>query len=215
MFAFAVILILSCGINSIMSATPYKDCGSELGTIQSFDVSGCTSAPCKLVKGQTYSMNLTLLAKTASKSASVKLFGNWRKIIFVIRNRISLFPISGVIGGIPVPFPLPNPDACKLGVVCPVKQNDVDTASFSLPVLTSYPSLSLYVKLELRADDVSQDYVCLLFPATITSWFSCFCWTLRQWFFEEKHSSRINRWSFTILYFFLRTNMWRNLILML
>ena len=39
----------------------------------------------------------------------------------------------------------------------------------SLPVLSSYPSISLYVKLEIKADDQKQDYVCLEFPATITS----------------------------------------------
>jgi hypothetical protein len=38
----------------------------------------------------------------------------------------------------------------------------------SLPVLTSYPSISLYVKLEIKDVDDNKDYVCLQFPATIT-----------------------------------------------
>ena len=78
------------------------------------------------------------------------------------------FPLQGIIGGIPIPFPLPESNACKLGTSCPVKQSDVNTATMSLPVLASYPSISLYAKLEIKADDQNQDYVCLLFPATIT-----------------------------------------------
>ncbi|CAF4284986.1 unnamed protein product, partial [Adineta steineri] len=31
------------------------------------------------------------------------------------------------------------------------------------------PSISLYVKLEITADDQNKDYACLQFPATITS----------------------------------------------
>lgn len=54
-------------------------------------------------------------------------------------------------------------------VKCPVNANDVNTAVMTLPVLQSYPSLSLYVKLELKAADTSNDYACLLFPATIVS----------------------------------------------
>jgi hypothetical protein len=54
-------------------------------------------------------------------------------------------------------------------VKCPVNQDDANTASFSLPVLSSYPSISLYVKIEIKADDQKSDYTCLQFPATIVS----------------------------------------------
>ena len=76
---------------------------------------------------------------------------------------------KGVIGGIPVPFPMPETNVCKLGVKCPIGQSDVNVGSFSVPVLQSYPSLSLYIKIEFIADDQKQDYVCLQFPATIVS----------------------------------------------
>lgn len=78
----------------------------------------------------------------------------------------------GVIGGIPVPFPLPDPDACKMGVKCPVNPSDANVAVMSLPVLSSYPSISLYVKIEIKADDAGQDYACVQFPATITGSFA-------------------------------------------
>ncbi|CAF1315425.1 unnamed protein product [Adineta ricciae] len=141
--------VLFCSIDFLRAATPYKDCGSTAGTIQSFEVTGCTTAPCKFAKGHNYTMNLVFQAKSASKSLSVS--------------------IHGVIGGIPVPFPLPDPDACKMQVKCPVNANDVNTAVMTLPVLQSYPSLSLYVKLELKANDTGNDYACLQFPATIVS----------------------------------------------
>jgi hypothetical protein len=75
MLALFILTVLSCSINSIWTATPFKDCGSELGVIQAFQVTGCTAAPCKLVKGNTYSMNLTFQAKAASKTASVAIHG--------------------------------------------------------------------------------------------------------------------------------------------
>lgn len=43
----------------------------------------------------------------------------------------------------------------------------MNTASLSLPVLSSYPALSLYVKIELTSGDGKQDYACLQFPARI------------------------------------------------
>ncbi|CAF0905105.1 unnamed protein product [Adineta ricciae] len=136
-------------VNFVRSATPYKDCGSALATVQAFEVTDCAAAPCKFIKGHTYAMNLTFQAKEASKSATVTL--------------------HGIIGGIPVPFPIPDSNACNLGVKCPVAQSDVNVGSFSVPVLQSYPSLSLYVKIEVIADDQKQDYVCLQFPATIVA----------------------------------------------
>jgi len=75
MFKLFVLTILSCSINFIWTATPFKDCGSELGTIQSFQVTGCDTAPCKFVKGNTYAMNFTFQAKASSKTASVAIHG--------------------------------------------------------------------------------------------------------------------------------------------
>lgn len=85
------------------------------------------------------------------------------------RKKIIFLFVEGIIGGVPIPFPVPQPDACKGGVKCPVAQGDTDIATLSLPVEQSYPSISLSVKLELKADDPGQDYVCLEFPAAISS----------------------------------------------
>ena len=54
-----------------------------------------------------------------------------------------------------------------MGAKCPINTGDKETVLFSLPVLSSYPSVSLYAKLEIIATDLKQDYVCVLFPAVI------------------------------------------------
>ncbi len=76
MLTLFILAVLSCSINSIWTATPFKDCGSELGTIQAFQVSGCDAAPCKFLKNHSYSMNLTFQAKAPSKAVTVTLHGN-------------------------------------------------------------------------------------------------------------------------------------------
>jgi hypothetical protein len=76
--------------------------------------------------------------------------------------------LKGIIATVPVPFPIPNSKGCELGAKCPIAQSDVNTVSLALPVLASYPSISLYVRLEVKADDPNKDYTCLQFAATIT-----------------------------------------------
>ena len=46
-----------------------------------------------------------------------------------------------------------------------LSSGDVNLAQLSLAVLSSYPSISLYAKIELGADDAKEDYVCLQFPS--------------------------------------------------
>lgn len=75
MFSLFLLGLLSCSLNLVWSATPYKDCGSELGTIQAFQLTDCTTPPCKFIKGHTYGMNLTFQAKAPSKTATVSLHG--------------------------------------------------------------------------------------------------------------------------------------------
>jgi hypothetical protein len=75
MFSLVFLGLLCCSVNLVWTATPYKDCGSELGTVQGFEVTNCTAAPCKFIKGNTYAMNLTFQAKAPTKTASIKLYG--------------------------------------------------------------------------------------------------------------------------------------------
>ncbi|CAF4494742.1 unnamed protein product, partial [Rotaria sp. Silwood2] len=96
MLTLFILIVFSCSINSLWAGTPFKDCGSKLGVIEAFEVTDCPTAPCKFIKGKTYAMNLTFTAHAPSKTASVS--------------------IHGVIGGVPLPFPLPDSNACHLNV---------------------------------------------------------------------------------------------------
>lgn len=51
--------------------------------------------------------------------------------------------VYGIIAGVPVPFPLPEADACKLGVTCPISANTAVTEVVSIPISKAYPSVSL------------------------------------------------------------------------
>jgi hypothetical protein len=75
MLTLFTLVILSCSCNFIWTATPFKDCGSELGTILLFEVTGCPTVPCKFVRGNAYAMNLTFQAKAPSKGATVSIHG--------------------------------------------------------------------------------------------------------------------------------------------
>lgn len=76
MFSYTFIALALCSFNVlVLTDTPFKDCGSALGVIKGFQVTNCDSAPCKFIKGNTYSMNLTFQANAPSKSGTVIIHG--------------------------------------------------------------------------------------------------------------------------------------------
>jgi len=51
--------------------------------------------------------------------------------------------IHGIIEGVPVPFPVKNPDVCNgHGITCPMPAEQTQTFQDMLPVKTAYPSVS-------------------------------------------------------------------------
>ena len=51
--------------------------------------------------------------------------------------------VHGILAGIPVNFPIPNPDGCKnSGLTCPVKKDTVNTYKTNIFVKESYPEVS-------------------------------------------------------------------------
>ena len=50
--------------------------------------------------------------------------------------------VHGVVGGIPVPFPVDNPDACKdCGMTCPAASGSAVAYHSDIQVKTSYPKV--------------------------------------------------------------------------
>ncbi|KAH9362715.1 NPC intracellular cholesterol transporter 2-like [Haemaphysalis longicornis] len=127
----------------------WSTCGAPDGSTQSFEIAGCQApARCVLKKGTEAKVSILFSSKVASKGVKVKAFG--------------------VIHEVPIPFPLPQKDACQCGVTCPIQENGNYTYHSSFPIKAEYPSLSLDVKWELIDDD-GKNLVCQLVPVEITS----------------------------------------------
>ena len=57
--------------------------------------------------------------------------------------------VYGIVAGVPVPYPLPNPDACNgCNLNCPVKKDQEYTYINTLPVKQDYPDVSAVPKFE-------------------------------------------------------------------
>lgn len=51
--------------------------------------------------------------------------------------------VHGIIMGVEMPFPLPNPNACEnSGLICPLKKDQKYAYKATLPVLKVYPTVS-------------------------------------------------------------------------
>jgi Niemann-Pick C2 protein len=125
----------------------FEDCGSKLGKISEVDVSGCTTLPCSLPRGSTVKFEVTFEPNTNVSAATAV--------------------VHGILAGIPIPFPIPNPDGCKdSGLTCPLSAGKSYTYSTDLPVKTMYPSVKVIVKWELKSND---DIFCMQIPVQITS----------------------------------------------
>ncbi|CAG0913591.1 unnamed protein product [Notodromas monacha] len=128
--------------------TNYVDCGSKGGKIVSVDiVPACGDERyCILQSGKTVKLAWTIQATEALKSLQAKVYGT--------------------IAGIPVPFPLPNSNACKdSGISCPVKDGDTFTYDLNLDVKSAYPKIHVDVKFTLVED--GKTVACFLLPSKI------------------------------------------------
>ncbi|XP_049875247.1 ecdysteroid-regulated 16 kDa protein-like [Pectinophora gossypiella] len=126
----------------------YTDCGSKLATVHSVGVSGCeeNSKECVLKRNSNATISIEFTPSSPADNIETE--------------------VHGVIMNLPVPFPLPQPDACKdNGLVCPLKPGVKASYVATLPVLKSYPKVRVDVKWELKNDD--GDLVCVMIPAKI------------------------------------------------
>uniref|UniRef100_H2YI48 NPC intracellular cholesterol transporter 2 n=1 Tax=Ciona savignyi TaxID=51511 RepID=H2YI48_CIOSA len=141
-FLTAVFVLAEC-------AVVFKDCGSKVGKITGIAVSGCSDSPCNLVKGKNYTVNVTFTTMEATDSAYAYVYG--------------------ILDGVSVPFPLPQPDGCMSNLKCPLKSNQTYVYSATLPVLSLYPDVKLVVKWELQdAKSGGNDLFCFETPISVT-----------------------------------------------
>ncbi|XP_052748863.1 ecdysteroid-regulated 16 kDa protein [Galleria mellonella] len=144
LFILTVIVLLASA-----QAKFYTDCGSPLASIESVEVSGCKddAKECILRRNTNASISITFTPSKDIKSLVTE--------------------VHGVIMNLPVPFPLPQPNACQdTGLVCPLKAGTKASYKATLPVLKSYPKVKVDVKWELKTED-DEDVVCILITSRI------------------------------------------------
>ncbi|XP_034472410.1 NPC intracellular cholesterol transporter 2 homolog a [Drosophila innubila] len=146
LYVLTVSLLLTL---QLCKALEFHDCGSKTGKFTQVTIEGCdtTKAECVLKRNTNVSISIDIaLAEVASAVKTV---------------------VHGKILGIEMPFPLSNPDACvNSGLKCPLEKNETYRYTATLPVLKSYPKVSVLVKWELQ-DQNSVDIVCVEIPAKI------------------------------------------------
>ncbi|XP_006170610.1 NPC intracellular cholesterol transporter 2 [Tupaia chinensis] len=142
----AAFLLLALSAATQAQPVQFKDCGSKDGVIKIVNVSPCSTLPCQLIKGQSYSVNVTFTSNIQSKNSTAS--------------------VHGILFGVPVPFPIPEPDGCKCGISCPIQKAKTYSYLNKLPVKSEYPSVKLVVKWELK-DDQNQNLFCWEIPIEI------------------------------------------------
>lgn len=76
--------------------------------------------------------------------------------------------VHGIVMGVAIPFPIPEPDGCKSGISCPIEKDKTYSYLNKLPVKNEYPSIKLVVEWELT-DDNDQRLFCWQIPVQIES----------------------------------------------
>jgi len=147
-------MIVLCGLVVLVAMTTavdlnHKDCGSSATVTNAFS-DDCTDPVCKLKKGNTYHINISF--KPASDVSALEA------------------SLAGVIAGVPVPFPLPEPDGCvACGNTCPIASGNEVTFTEALKVESYYPALRLVSRWKLTASGSNDQVFCVEIPVQIVS----------------------------------------------
>ncbi|XP_054712583.1 NPC intracellular cholesterol transporter 2 homolog a-like [Uloborus diversus] len=133
---------------AVGNCSPFNDCGSKTGTPTSVKVTDCPddADECVLKRGTTAGIEVDFTAGAATKTLKTS--------------------VHGIIANVPMPFPLPEPDACKTGVTCPVTKGSTYIYKNNLAIRQIYPALEVTVRWELK-DDSGADMVCVEIPCRL------------------------------------------------
>ncbi|XP_624310.2 NPC intracellular cholesterol transporter 2 homolog a [Apis mellifera] len=151
MYRMIVIILIVCLCFSPMyRAINIDDCGSKVGKLTSITLDcDMTKSVCDLIPDTNATIRIDFtLEKDVSKVNAI---------------------VHGIVMDIPIPFPLPNADACQTpdsGITCPLNKGETYHYKNTLPVHKSYPKVSVTVKWQLK-DENNEDIICVLIPARI------------------------------------------------
>ena len=129
----------------------FKSCsGMKLeGEVLSVDISPCPSQPCVFHKGTNVTATIKFIPSVTVTSGTLKVYG--------------------IVGGIRLKFPLPNPDACKgHNLVCPLKAGKAYTLIGTLYVNKIYPNTPLDAQMIFKLPEDKYLY-CVHFRARIAN----------------------------------------------
>ncbi|KAK7065289.1 hypothetical protein SK128_017860 [Halocaridina rubra] len=120
------------GLVASSYATLFLDCGSQ-GTDVTMDVEGCTEPPCILERGSSYLVNFKYTSSVNTDSLTISATAN--------------------IGGINVPWPDLDPNACaqleNSPTPCPIAAGSYVDWTMSADVLAIYPTIETLVTFQL------------------------------------------------------------------
>ncbi|XP_044730678.1 NPC intracellular cholesterol transporter 2-like, partial [Chrysoperla carnea] len=120
--------------NTIL-AVDVSECNDDIPKPVNVDVKGCTQEPCSLPRGESITVNITFVVPYNSDIL-------WAKV-------------NPIVFGIPSVFELPDPNVCNalLNGYCPVDQNELLTYRLEMPVLSTYPKISLSIKFSIEDEN--------------------------------------------------------------
>lgn len=142
---------------------PFKDCGST-GTDITLNVANCSKAPCIFVKNTNASITIEFTSSRLNLSYLKEIFNNCLYKGSESKTLRNL--VFGIIAGVKVPFPIPQEDACKVGLPCPLPANVHVKEELYLAILPEYPSISLFGQIQINNEN-DQTVVCILLPMKI------------------------------------------------
>lgn len=145
----AVLVCLGCYEVSAIKVVPCKGPRNYLATVKNIDVVNCTSVPCVFKRGQESSIKVEFQAN--SRITDLKL------------------NILGAVQSKSVPFPINDNNHClntiqelKNTTKCLLQRRKTYNYEFKLPVLETYPAISVFVDYRLKFGD--KTVFCFQFP---------------------------------------------------
>ncbi|KAK4313594.1 hypothetical protein Pmani_015073 [Petrolisthes manimaculis] len=137
-------ILLFLLLASYVSATVFQDCGS-LGSDVTFIVEGCEVPPCLLHRGTIIPTIIEFIPSVNSDTLTNAITGN--------------------LGGIEVPWPGMDPDACHF-TTCPITAGTKTHWEMPVEILAEYPEISTVVTFKLL-DNSGASQSCILMPVTL------------------------------------------------
>ncbi|KAL8602650.1 hypothetical protein ACOMHN_029972 [Nucella lapillus] len=143
-----VVILTFVVCHAVAESISFKDCSGKNTTV-SVDISPCSVQPCVFTHNVTATVRVTFKAPQTSSKLKAEIFG--------------------IIEGIKIGWPMPNPDGCKdSGITCPVSGTAQQyTYASVLPVPKAAPKIRLVVEWSLTGASGEKQF-CFDFPMEIS-----------------------------------------------